>query len=406
MTRESVGATVTVTLGTRAGEPSATAGGKGRGNREGRGEDEAGWTGALRPVERAGRGRRGTSRRILGSVLAGVVGFGWGGLVLPVTMSPASHRCALCAPDSRLPVRRLSAADLVIEADGIARRNEREVARIDEALRRGEYGPPSSNSAVARARREAKARLGTVYELLYGLAAQPDLIKEADEGALQRLFAEFTEPGLFPSARLERLRLGRGRVCARYDLSKGGRGETVIGGAVFPYVVSDVVVDGQARRVLTLTYRSGAVSHFEALLESHYSFDVERLEWAGAGPSSKRVIYVFSGVDGGWVRRFGLHRPTAFIFWSSPRGEGGAGGESASSGIRVYIPGLRLDLPVLPDVRFDDLRELNLPSPLLHVSYARGVSPRWLGINDHLEFKDWDGTGAMPECVRSRFPDL
>ena len=77
-------------------------------------------------------------------------------------------------------------------------------------------------------------------------------------------------------------------------------------------------------------------------------------------------------------------------------------------GVRIYIPGLRLRLPFfLPDINFDDLRELELPMPILEVEYLRQHrQPSWLGTSDNLNFKDWKGHGPVPPALRLRFPDL
>jgi hypothetical protein len=77
-------------------------------------------------------------------------------------------------------------------------------------------------------------------------------------------------------------------------------------------------------------------------------------------------------------------------------------------GVRIYIPGLRLRLPLfLPDFNFDDLREIELPLPILEIDYLKnGKRPSWLGRDDHLGFKDWKGHGPVPPALRVRFPDF
>jgi hypothetical protein len=74
-------------------------------------------------------------------------------------------------------------------------------------------------------------------------------------------------------------------------------------------------------------------------------------------------------------------------------------------GVRIYIPNLRLRMPVLPDINFDDLREIELPMPILEVDYIEQKrQPSWLRTDD-LGFRSWKGNGAVPPAVRRRFPD-
>lgn len=64
-------------------------------------------------------------------------------------------------------------------------------------------------------------------------------------------------------------------------------------------------------------------------------------------------------------------------------------------------------MPILPDINFDDLREIELPMPILDIQYLKeNHQPSWLGVEDNLGFRNWKGQGAVPPDVRKRFPDL
>ena len=318
----------------------------------------------------------------------------------------AAECCALCPRDPGAPVTHVGSADLLAIAGAIADANEARLAEIDARLREGAYGPPGSPAAHSSARALAKTSLFNVYHFLYGLASDPSRVVQADAAALDGVLEGFTEPALFPIARLRRLRAGRSQICLRYDLSELASGETVLGGVRLAYSVRDETIDGHLRRVLSLVYRSSSVSHYEVLLTEHYSFSVSKT--LVPGPPTPYELFAFRNVQGGWIRRWGLHRPTAFAFWTSPpEVEHDAPTRSRTAGICVYIPHLRLVLPILPDIGFDDLRLLHLASPFLRVEYVRGAKrPSWLVVDDRLTFGDWASLGDPPPALRQLFPDL
>jgi hypothetical protein len=319
--------------------------------------------------------------------------------------SAGSDCCPLCPADPRAPVCRIGSAELLSIAGALADRNEALLAQIDTRYRSGELGSPGAAAASA-ARDLAKTSLSNVYHFLHGLASDPGRVIEADEAALDGVLRGFTEPALFPIARLRRLRAGRNQVCLRYDLSELATGVTVLGGVRLSYSVKDETIEGQTRRVLSLVYRSSAVSHYEVLLTEHYSFTVSKA--LVEGPPTPYALFAFRDVRGGWIRRWGLHRPTAFAFWTSHADiDGPADRGSRTAGICIYVPHLRLVLPILPDIGFDDLRQLHLASPFLRVEYVRGPKrPRWLLVDDRLTFGDWASVGGPPPALRQLFPDL
>lgn len=63
-------------------------------------------------------------------------------------------------------------------------------------------------------------------------------------------------------------------------------------------------------------------------------------------------------------------------------------------------------MPLLPDLNFDDLREIELPMPVLKVDDLRQSRyPHWLGTSRDLGFKNWEGWGPVPPDIRLRFPE-
>jgi hypothetical protein len=102
-----------------------------------------------------------------------------------------------------------------------------------------------------------------------------------------------------------------------------------------------------------------------------------------------------------------VHRPQALVFWVTP------GADSLTAlpvvplvGVRLYVPNLVLSLPLLPDVGFEDLRELDLPQPILALETLRGRRhPAWLRVSHETGLAGWSSHGPIPAAVRWRFPD-
>jgi hypothetical protein len=333
---------------------------------------------------------------ITGALLLGIIGAG----------PAAGTACPLCRGTTPLPIVRLTAQDAYEGARALARQNQAHVARIDALLRAGALGPATSSEARRRAHLMARLSLLNVYAYLFRYAEDPDSVYEADAAALAAVFAEFCEPGIFPLARLQRVRMGRSRVCVRYDLGAPGGGQTVLGGHALRYAIRDQYIEGQRRRVLAVDWASGAVGSTVILLAEHYCFAVSHAR--SAGPPAPYELYVARDLQGAWVRRFGVHRPTAFMFWTSPPDTAtGLAPRVPLTGIRIYVPSLKFELPsVLPDIDLDDLRTLDLPLPMVEVAYLRQRrQPSWLSLEGDLDLDDWRGVGPVPPGVRQQFPN-
>ena len=101
-------------------------------------------------------------------------------------------------------------------------------------------------------------------------------------------------------------------------------------------------------------------------------------------------------------------RPTAFMFWSTPQDSPSLEFPSVPLvGVRIYVPKLKFKLPfIIPDVNIDDLRTMELPEPLLEMSYLREHRyPDWIETDDSFNFRRWTGHGEVPSGIRAQFPD-
>jgi hypothetical protein len=91
------------------------------------------------------------------------------------------------------------------------------------------------------------------------------------------LSTRFCESVIVPPPRLRELRVGAGRVCARYDLGAEAEREAwaVVGGRRLRYRLRDLEIGDRRRRVLSLDWRSAAEGAVEILLAEHYAFRFE-----------------------------------------------------------------------------------------------------------------------------------
>jgi hypothetical protein len=144
----------------------------------------------------------------------------------------------------------------------------------------------------------------------------------------------------------------------------------------------------------------------EVLVASHFTCTVQRLQTDG--PPAPAVLELLDDMQGFWVRKWGIHRPQALVFWVTPRADSLTALPAVPLvGVRLYVPNLVLSLPFLPDVGFDDLRELDLPQPILALEALRGGQhPAWLHAAAPMGFEGWTCHGPVPAAVRGRFPDL
>jgi uncharacterized protein (TIRG00374 family) len=334
------------------------------------------------------------------------------GLVLALSLAAAAAAadsetaCPLCgrgAP-ATLPLLR---AELETAADALAARNRRELGRIGSLLREGRLGPPESREARASAQLLARLALANWYSFLLPFVADPQRVRTVRPEAIAPLASRYCEAVAIPMPRLRELRLGRGHVCARYDL--GGtaeEGSTLLGGRALRYRVREMEVGGRVRRVLGLDWGSAGTGTVEALVAEHYGFRLSTTRLT-QDDGSRLDLFLALDVSGGWVRRFGVHRPAAFAFWATRASDAAPYVPRAPLvGSAIYLPGLRLYLPLLPDIECNDVRLLALPMPFLEAEeLRRGALPAWLSSGGDLTLVAWKGEGPVPPGLRAYFPN-
>jgi len=311
--------------------------------------------------------------------------------------------CKLCSNPTE--VVHLSQVDLMGRAEQMAAHNMATIGRIDRDLKAGAFGPPSSARARQHANVVARLSLQNWYAFLFPLAIDSARVYVIDREAVAAVGSRYAEPGIFPAAHLKELRLGRGGVCARYDLARNDEGWTVMGGRGHRFRVRSRRIQGVSRRVLEIEWASAAAGKSKVVLAETYSFRVAVVEAPGEVPT--RVFFAYD-IRGTWIRKAGLHRPTGFAFWTSSPDALGRPAAGHAIGSAIYIPDLKLRLPLfLPDFGLNDLRHLGLPLPFLEARrIENGELPAWLvsGGREH-EIVTWDGAGPVPVAISARFPD-
>jgi hypothetical protein len=324
----------------------------------------------------------------------------------PGLISPPS--CDLCAQDDPgLPVRVLTVEQVQAVGRAYADTNVVRLAWVDSLWRAGAFGKPKTE--VARRSAHMMARLLTLnaYSYMINFGTDPDTIWEANEASMAPAFASFSDPGIVPLARLKRARMGRGRMCAEYDLSEKIRSEIVLGGRHLAVRIDDVRIQGHTVRALLMDLPTSLHDVVEVWITEHVCIDVEH--FVVDGPPAPHEVYLLDNMRGLWVHRGGIHRPQAFVFWVTPRHTIGTRlPERPLVGARIYVPHLKLRLPsILPDISFEDLREVDLPQAILSLDYIKsGAHPTWLKPAAMRGFTKWEGLGPLPPGLRKRFPNL
>lgn len=367
------------------------------------------------------RGTRDHGNLLRAALVSGAVAAAPSAAAGPGLTAPGES-CPLCSGDLDLPIIRLDGGALESIAAGHAAFNERQIARIDSLLRSGVWGPPDDPQAMRRAHLLARLTLVNAYRDLVRWAASTDLIYETDGAALTAVAARYSDASLFLGPRLQRLRIGLGRACARYAVDEPGEGEARHGGRLVEWKIRDMRIQGTERRVIEMKLPTGQDGEVRFLFAAHHTMSISH-ERASGPPSFE--WFLAHDIEGAWVRKWGTHRPTAYMHWRSGPETAGLPGpapemitlsgftppaprrDTALVGVRLYVPGLRLRLPILPDIDIDDLREADVILPVLEVDYLRGDrTPAWLEVHDGLGFVDWNGHGEVPVEIRARFPDL
>ena len=94
---------------------------------------------------------------------------------------------------------------------------------------------------------------------------------------------------------------------------------------------------------------------------------------------------------------------------SRPCGDGcSRAAPGALCGSAIYFPKLQLEMPLLPDMGFEDLRKYDYAEPFLTMEAVQALQGKkldWLQVKKNLRFRNWEGDGGMPQFMKERYPD-
>ena len=201
--------------------------------------------------------------------------------------------------------------------------------------------------------------------------------------------------------------MGQGWMCVKYNVSADMESTMTLGTKEVRVQIKETDLEGVVKRRLIMYLPTILFSTVEVLLDSHFSCKAELFH--SPGPPAPHDIFLLYSMRGLAVRKWGVHKPDATMFWSTPRSiERQQLPRLPLVGSAIYVPRVRLELPsILPDMEFRDLRLLDLPQPILKRSYLQSKEyPDWMKRSEPRGFKKWDSYGPIPPDLQIRFPDL
>ena len=318
-----------------------------------------------------------------------------------------------CVPVGGLPVVELGEAGM----DSLGRRmtaaNDAAWERADSLFRAGVFGDPRSKDARTKTLTHFKLRTCVALDYLADLCADP-CVHRVNEAGLTRPFgAWYANTAVFPIRFLEQGLVGEGGFCLNYGLpsvpSKGSAfDERVMLGGLPVRVHGDQVREDDApdpRPALSVEFSSHLDTSIELLFLSEVRGRARRETIVDRGDTLELITV--TEIEGMYARRAGTHRASALVFWRSAT-VGERDPARPRVGVCAYFPRISIRLPFfLPDLGLNDLRDFDLPNPVISVDWARiHPSTPWVSVSPDAVFHPWESIGPRPEEVERRFPDL
>jgi hypothetical protein len=342
----------------------------------------------------------------LAGTLAGTAGADKGGRH-PHELRAGTSSCGACVIPEGSRVDALSEASM----DSLGRRmtaaNDSSWDRTDRLFRAGAFGDPATEEAREKALTHLLLRSRNAFHYLAELGGDP-VVHRVSEDALQLPFGStYANTTVFPIRFLEHGLIGDGGFCMRYEFD-GPYDERVMLGGVPVRVHSDEVREDDApepKPALSVAFSSGIHKVIELLFLSEVCGHVRHETIIDRGDTLDLITA--TDIEGMYARRAGTHRLTALVFWRSVT-HGDRDPARPRAGACAYFPHISISLPFfLPDLGLDDLREFDLPNPVVSMSWVRAhPSTPWVTVTPDAFMKPWEAIGPRPEEVDRRFPDL
>jgi len=291
---------------------------------------------------------------------------------------------------------------------GLSRHNEGAFFETDSLYNSGRFGRPGSSEAREGARTHfgLRARSGIDYIVDMGLSQSTQV---TEESALMEPFGlRYANTTLYPLRFLSRARAGHGGFCMEYQPPPDFEEVMPLGGFPVKVYTTSISWKGAAPVAgLGVRFESAMHKNLDLLYATNYCGRVSSEIIVDRGDTLE--LRTLHDMDGIYVAKAGVHRMTAIICWRSlvrPFRDP----ERARLGACAYFPEISIRLPsFLPDLGLDDLRDFDVPQPVLEMDwFARRQThlPDWIDVHLDGGFKPWRARGPRPKILEERFPDL
>ena len=324
-----------------------------------------------------------------------------------ISENPSS--CGLCSPPDSLPQHLLGEAGI----DSIGRKlsgyNLRCWRDADRLYRAGAFGPVGNDKARAAARLHFALRCWNGFDYVAQVTQDKhrvDLTREQDlETPFGRIYCNTT---VYPLRFLSRALVDPGGFCMQYTPPDRFDEMSMLGGV--PIRVHSDRIDpgsGPPASALSVDFESTIHKTVELVYEPNVCGRVSQEMVVDRGDTLDLIcIYDLEGM---YVRKFGVHRMGAMVFWRS-HVEGSRDPGRPRLGASAYFPHIHLNLPAfLPSIGLADLRDFDVPQPVLTMSWFVQQAKEqadWITAYPDGMVGPWDPVGPRPRVLDQRFPDL
>jgi hypothetical protein len=278
--------------------------------------------------------------------------------------------------------------------------------RTDSLFSAGYFGAPSSAVAREKAATHFLLRSRHAFDYLADLGCAARTVR-VNEGSLSVPFSDrYANTNAFPVVFLREGLVGRGGFCLSYDIHGKFDRRTKLGGVALR-VRNEPVEDEEGNKTvpgLSVEFLSRIHKSVDLLYLARFCGRIERETIIDRGDTLELVI--ISGIEGMYARKAGNHPLQALVTWRSMT-HGDRDPARPRSGACAYFPRFQIQLRFLPDLGLEDLRDFNLPSPVVALSWVRSHPSRpWMKVTPDAFYEPWETSGPRPLELDRRFPDL
>ncbi|HET9888081.1 MAG TPA: hypothetical protein VFR10_11255 [bacterium] len=334
---------------------------------------------------------------ILGAVMA---------LLPGLSAADETADCPLHQNAMDAPVVHLGAAQVDSIGTMLSHRNLDVVEAIDKAYNEGKYGKVGTDAARKSALSAFIYHSNTAFDFVTTMALQEEVIYETADSDLAEAFkSKFRNPGFYPVVSLESAMTGFGHYCLTFRLDQKPV-DIVVAGEHMRGWSEDTDIDGKKVRVLNIDMKTFSADRVHVVYEGHSRGDIKVVETEANGLPMR--VTLMEKITGNYVRKWGFHKIDSVGLWKTIVPGIEPAPDGALCGSAIYFPKLQLEMPLLPDVGFDDLRKYDYAEPFFTVDAVKALQAKnldWLRIKKNLRFRNWEGEGDIPKFLRERYPD-